>query len=1241
MLIQLCKKPIFFITLLLCGVDAEAQEPKLILPFSPGIVSNMKFSPDGKRILTQADNKKGTLTSPLLWNTQTGKLLAVLSGHTGEVREAIFSPDSKKIISYSFIDDNRVRLWDAISGRVLYILGKHEVSIDAAAFSPDSKKVAIIISDTIQVWDTETGQLINSIDEFGGLLSTCTISFSPDGKKLLTTTKDSIAQVWDVETGKDIVTLSGQGHVISSASFSPDGLQVLTISEDTVIRVLNAQSGKVLHRLGGYKGGIKFARFSPDGKKIYSATIVTPFMPVKHIKIWSAEMGILLLNKKIESSTSPVFAISNDGTKIVTGFTDQENKIILQDIESEKVVGEFNNSAEISSVTLSTDNKKIATGSWDENVHIWNLETGSLITTLNGHTLEAGSALQSADGERIISQRDWEAVQIWNRRTGALLSTIYDANFIEGSDVLSPDGKRLILKIIENPSKKPKPFTPGTTSIEVHSLFTKLMRGNAELWEPDSAKFIGFLGQGKETVRARFSADSKLLFTTNEDGVTTIRNGLTGDSLFSIKQDRENAAVNFSPDSKKIAASVDKIIKVFNCTSGALLFTFKDHKEAVQQVVFTPDGKKLVTSSRDAIKIWDAASGLLQKSLIHGEEGNPKIQISPNSKLMSVRSEDKLDIWDLDGGEQITHMKDDYPSVLHEDNKMLVFSPDEKLFAFLAEDNSVLVFETHFGLEKVRLPGHPEPISSIIFSKDSKSIAVVFPNFIEVWNAETGERIDPVSQPEPIQFFDNNFYNSKRVSLNNGLVVVSDLETGKQIYSFVGVDSTEFFYQLPSGYYYISSPQVAKMLHYVTPDQRVIGFEQLDVKFNRPDLILPVIGSTDTALIDSYRKAYEKRIKKLRIDTASFSVGFGLPEADFSDRAKIVFEQRENKLSLNIKGKDAVYELDRFNLWINEVPLFGQRGISLKNKMKKVFDTTITVILSGGNNQLETSISNVNGTESYRVPLTVNYIPEVKPKEQIYFIGIGIDQFVQSKYNLKYSTKDIRDLANKLKEKYTGIIIDTLFNENVTISNVKALKQKLLQTNVNDKVIISYSGHGMLSKDFDYYLSTYGVNFDKPEENGLPYDELESLLDSIPARKKLMLIDACHSGEVDKDDLVALNATDTKLIKGLKPVAYKKEGQLGLKNSFELMQSLFVNVGKSTGATIISAAAGTQFALEGVDNLPNGVFTYSILEAMNKYPTMKISELKKIVGDRVVEITKGLQKPTSRNETIAVDWEIW
>ncbi|MEI2707465.1 MAG: hypothetical protein V9E96_00410 [Chitinophagaceae bacterium] len=93
-------------------------------------------------------------------------------------------------------------------------------------------------------------------------------------------------------------------------------------------------------------------------------------------------------------------------------------------------------------------------------------------------------------------------------------------------------------------------------------------------------------------------------------------------------------------------------------------------------------------------------------------------------------------------------------------------------------------------------------------------------------------------------------------------------------------------------------------------------------------------------------------------------------------------------------------------------------------------------------------------------------------------------------------------------------------------------------------------------------------------------------------------------------------------------------------NSFELMQSLFVNVGKGTGATIISAAGGMQYAQERGD-LKNGVFTYSIIEAMNNNSTLKVSELKKMVGERVIQLTNGLQKPTSRNETNNYDWVIW
>ncbi len=1239
MLTPLFKKHGFFIAMLLFGITAKSQEPKLILPFSPGIVSAIKFSPDSKKIITHVNGRRGILSSPLLWNTQTGKLLAVLSGHVEDIKEILFSPDSKKIITYTYSIAEPLRIWDAVSGKILHTITP---SVKVAVFSPDSKKLATINYDSVQVWNAETGELITSLNMESTYSTNATISFSPDGKALVYANEETTAQIWDTDTGESLVMLNGQGNAINSATFSPNGEKIMTISNDTLIKVYNAITGKYLFRCGGYKESINIAKFSPDGKKIYTTTSVRPFSSDKNrIKIWSAETGSLLLNKEIRNSSTVTLDIFNDGTKILSGSMEEDNKLLIQDIQTEKVIREFKNAATISEATLSADNKKIATGSWDENVLIWNVETGALITTLNGHTLEAGSVVQSADGERIISQRDREAVQIWNTRTGALLYSIYDGNFIPGSDVLSPDGKRLLIKMIKNPSKKLKFVRPdGETAWDVHALISTYMDGTAELWKPETADIIGFLDQGERTERGKFSPDSKLLFTTTNKGITRIRNAVTGDSIFAIIQNDEEAPAGFSPDSKKIAAAVGKLIKVFN-VKGTLLLTLKGHKDDVKQMVYSPDGKTIASSSKEAIIIWNAETGQVQQTIEIADDEDFVIHYSPDSKRLALRGIYILEIWDLDSKEKVSSIEKDYD--LSTDNKTVVFSPDGEQFVNLWGENLIVVMNTQSAEKIVSLQGRLNEISSIIFSKDGKHLAVDYVDGIEVWNIESGERINTPGGKtftEPINFFENNLYNNKRVSLDNGLVVVSEMQTGKKIYSFVGVDSTEFFYQLPSGYYYISSPGVSKMLHYVMPDQRVIGFEQLDVKYNRPDLVLPVIGSTDTALINSYRKAYEKRVKKLSIDTTAFRNGYSVPGADFVNRDNIEYEQKNEMLTLQIKGVDNTYKLDRFNVWVNEVPVYGQRGISIRKKNKNDFDTTFTIQLSQGENRIETSITNVNGTESYRIPQIINYTPAVKQKEMTRFIGIGIDQFADKQYNLQYSAKDIRDLSIKLKKKYgDDIIIDTLFNENVTVSNIKALKQKLQTTTENDKVIVAYSGHGMLSKEYDYYLSTYAVNFDNPEQNGLPYDELENLLDSIPARKKLMLIDACHSGEVDKEDLITLNASSDSLIKGLKPVAYKKEGHLGLKNSFELMQSLFVNVGKSTGATIISAAAGTQFALERND-LKNGVFTYSILEAMNKYPTLKISKLKKIVGERVEQLTKGLQKPTSRNETIAVDWSL-
>jgi hypothetical protein len=221
-----------------------------------------------------------------------------------------------------------------------------------------------------------------------------------------------------------------------------------------------------------------------------------------------------------------------------------------------------------------------------------------------------------------------------------------------------------------------------------------------------------------------------------------------------------------------------------------------------------------------------------------------------------------------------------------------------------------------------------------------------------------------------------------------------------------------------------------------------------------------------------------------------------------------------------------------------------------------------------------------------------------------------------------------------------------LTNKEVTKENVLKLKAFLEKTSVQDKVIISCSSHGLLDSMNRFYLATYDTDFDYPELRGISFESLEGLLDGIPARKKLLLLDACNSGE---NDTLQGQIVKSSQVKKCENTGAKSKERSNIKKNnqdFIKMNELFVNVRNNTGSVIISAAGGQQSALEGeavkVDGkaIQNGAFTFSILECLeqNKGKELKVNTLKQYAEKRVEEITNGKQKPTSRQETMEIDW---
>jgi roadblock/LC7 domain-containing protein len=651
--------------------------------------------------------------------------------------------------------------------------------------------------------------------------------------------------------------------------------------------------------------------------------------------------------------------------------------------------------------------------------------------------------------------------------------------------------------------------------------------------------------------------------------------------------------VTISPDQQKLATScADGFLRVWSVTSGKLLFKTKS-QDQVEYIRFSPDSKLLLSSALDhTAKLWNYAAGTLLKTFRHNDE--------------------------VVAG---------------------VFSPDGKLILTCSSDQSAKIWNMATGILLHTLTGHKGMVQAGAFSENGKEVTTVGGPSVRTWDVQSGKMKTEIK-------IDGLAYDFELAASGKGMPVTANYEmqmmnlVSKQSpVTYVGIGEADFVVRTAEGYYR-STPNAAKRLHYVSDKGMVINFEQLDVKYNRPDKILEAVGSSDTVQVRAMKRAYLKRLKRLSLDTTLFTKELDLPYAVLVNQADV--EAATGKtVPLHIQFADSTEPLDRFNVWVNEVPVYGSKGVSVRSRNTRVIDTTIIVTLSAGANSIEVSATNVNGLESYRVPVSVTTPADTATKRKLHFIGIGLNHYENKEMNpLRWSIKDIRDLADTLKQKYPSMIVDTLMDEAATKANILALRDKLLQLEEDDMLIISFSGHGLLNKELDYYLSTYDIDPQQPGLNGLLYEQLETLVDNIRPRRKLLLIDACHSGELDKEEVEKIEQAGKLDSTNRSSIRVVTKKNIGMYNSFELMKTLFADVSRGTGAIVISAAGGMQYALEN-ENLQNGVFTYSVLDALKVFKQLTVSQLKKYVSQKVLELTKGLQQPTSRNETNNYDWVVW
>ncbi len=243
------------------------------------------------------------------------------------------------------------------------------------------------------------------------------ITFSCDGKILVSASDDKKVMLWDTEYGRLLKTLKGHKHRVWSVAISPDGKTIASGSEDKTIRLWHANTGECFQILKKHTHWVRTVAFSPDGSILASGS------SDKNIIFWDADTGEYL--KTLQGHTARVrsIAFSPDGKTLASGSDDCT--IILWDVESGKKIRTLpGHRGWVRSVAFHPQGNILASGSEDFTVILWNINTGQRQATLAEHIARVWSVIFCGEeGQNLISSSDDKTVKFWDVESGECIRT--------------------------------------------------------------------------------------------------------------------------------------------------------------------------------------------------------------------------------------------------------------------------------------------------------------------------------------------------------------------------------------------------------------------------------------------------------------------------------------------------------------------------------------------------------------------------------------------------------------------------------------------------------------------------------------------------------------------------------------------------------------------------------------------------------------------------------------------------